>query len=424
MRVLISGAGIAGPTLAWFLAKTGTHIDIVEKSSTLRSNGNAVDFKGPAATVIRKMGLLDEIKRASTTEKGTHFVRHDGVPFATFPAKEGAWEGQSASLTSNIEILRGDLVAILYNATKTLSDVHYHFDTTVKDVISNEKDSVKVELSNGEVREYDVLVAADGQWSRLRKKCFPSDSVHVIDMGMYAAYWTIPRLETDEDWWSINVAPGSRLLSIRPDPHGTMRALVTHMPSNRDQKKLWLEASKGDRQTQEELLREEFSDAGWQAQRILNDLDQAPDLYFQAIQQIKMVKWSTSRIVCLGDTAYAPTPLTGMGTSLAMIGAYILAGELSKLQDNEPPAKALEAYEAIFRSYVEKEQNIPYFIPGIAHPKTKWKKWLLEMFLWVLSKVVALPWVSDRIDEGDKDEFAWPLYPKLEEEIPDQCIPR
>jgi 2-polyprenyl-6-methoxyphenol hydroxylase-like FAD-dependent oxidoreductase len=419
MRVLISGAGIAGPALAWFLAKTGAHIDIVEKSSTLRSNGHAVDFKGPAATVIRKMGLLDEIKGARTTEKGTHFVRNDGVPFATFPAKEGTWGGQSASLTSNMEILRGDLVAILYNATKIFSNVDYHFDTTVKNVISNDTDSVKVELSNGEVREYEVLVAADGQWSRLRKQCFPSDGVHVIDMGMYAAYWTVPRLKTDNDWWNIYVALGSRLLSIRPDPHGTMRALVTHMPSNEDQKKRWIEASRNGRQSQEQLLRREFSEAGWQAQRILNDLDQAPDLYFQAIQQIKMVKWSTSRIVCLGDTAYAPTPLTGMGTSLAMIGAYILAGELSKLQADESPSKALEAYEAILRSYVEKEQNIPSFIPGIAHPGTTWKRWLLETFLLVLSKVVALPWVAGRVDEGDKDRFAWPPYPKLDDKIPE-----
>lgn len=419
MRILISGAGIAGPTFAWFLAKTGAQIDIVEKSSTLRSNGHAVDFKGPAKTVIKKMGLLDEIKRSSTTEKGTHFVRDDGVPFATFPVKEGTWEGLSASLTSNIEILRGDLLKILYNATKAHSNIHYYFDTTVRDIVSNENDSIKIELSNGEVRAYDLLVATDGQWSRLRRQYFPSDSVHVVDMGMYAAYWTVPRLKTDNDWWNIYVAPGSRLLSLRPDPHGTMRALVTHMPCNESQKKLWLEASKRDRQNQEELLKREFADAGWQAERILNDLDQAPDLYFQPIQQIKMDKWSNSRIVCLGDTAYAPTPLTGMGTSLAMIGAYLLAGELSKLAGDESPTKAFEAYEAIFRPFVEKEQQIPPFVPGIAHPRTARKRWLLETFLWVLSKIVTIPWIARKVDKGDEDEFGWPLYPELGDKIPE-----
>jgi 2-polyprenyl-6-methoxyphenol hydroxylase-like FAD-dependent oxidoreductase len=411
MRILISGAGIAGPTLAWFLAKTGVHIDIVEKNDSLLSNGHAVDFKGSAATVIKKMGLLDEIKRSSTAEEGTQFIGSDGRPFATFPAKEGTWEGQSASLTSNIEILRGDLVAILYKATKDHPNINYHFGTTIKEVISNNRDNVKVELSNRKVEEFDLLVAADGQWSRVRKQCFPPEYVKVLDMGMYVAYWTIPRLKGDNDWWNIYIALRSRLISLRPDPHGTIRAMVTSMPDSDGQKKSWLWASKSDRQTQEELLRRDFADAGWQARRILDAIDQAPDFYFQTIQQIKMSKWSSSRIVCLGDAAYAPTPLTGMGTSFAMIGAYILAGELSKLDGTESPSKALEAYEEIFRPFVEREQKIPAFIPGAAHPKTAWKRWLLQAFLWVLCRVVTIPWLAKKNDEGNKDEFEWPRYP-------------
>lgn len=416
MRILISGAGIAGPTLAWFLAKMGAHIDILEKNDSLLSNGHAVDFKGSAATVVKKMGLLDEIKRASTTEKGTRFIGSNGASLATFPAKEGTWEGQSASLTSNIEILRGDLVAILYNATKHYPNVKYHFGTTIKEVISNNKEGVKVELSSGEVQQYDLLVAADGQWSRIRKLYFPPEYVKVLDMGMYAAYWTIPRLKSDDDWWNIYVALGSRLISLRPDPHGTIRALVTYMPGSDDQKQAWLTASKSDRKAREDLLKRDFSDAGWQAQRILDAMDQSPDFYFQPIQQIKMSKWSHTRIVCVGDTAYAPTPLTGMGTSFAMIGAYILAGEISKLDDGESLSKALEAYEECFRPFVEKEQNIPPFIPGIAHPKTAWTRWLLLTVLLVLSKVVAIPWLARKVDEDNKDEFAWPRYPVFGEE--------
>ncbi|KEF61710.1 uncharacterized protein A1O9_03279 [Exophiala aquamarina CBS 119918] len=142
-------------------------------------------------------------------------------------------------------------------------------------------------------------------------------------------------------------------------------------------------------------------------------MGQAPDFYFQPIQQIKMSKWSHNCIVCLGDTAYAPTPLTGMGTSFALIGAHILAGEISKLGDGVSLSKALEAYEKVFRPFVEKEQKIPPFVPGIAHPKTAWSRWLLQTFLWVLSKVVAIPWLAKKVDEGNKDEFAWPQYPVL-----------
>lgn len=416
MRILISGAGIAGPTLAWFLAKTGVHIDIIEKSASLLSNGHAVDFKGSAATVIKKMGLLDEIKRSSTTEEGTQFIGSNGRPFARFPANEGTWEGQSASLTSNIEILRGDLVAILYKATKDHPNINYHFGTTIKEVISNNKDHVKVELSNGKVQEFDLLVAADGQSSRVRKQCFPSEYVKVLDIGMYVAYWTIPRLECDNDWWNIYIALESRLISLRPDPHSTIRAMVTYMPSSDGQKESWLWASKSDRQTQEELLKRDFADAGWQTQRILDAMDQAPDFHFQAIQQIKMSKWFNSRVVCLGDAAYAPTPLTGMGTSFAMIGAYILAGELSKLDGTDFPSKALEAYDKAFRPFVEREQKIPPLIPGVAHPKTAWKRWLLQTFLWVLCKVVAMPWVVKKYENANKDEFVWPRYPCFDTE--------
>jgi 2-polyprenyl-6-methoxyphenol hydroxylase-like FAD-dependent oxidoreductase len=261
MHVLISGAGIAGPTLAWFLAKVGVHIYIVEKSDSLLSHGQSVDFKGSATTVIKRMGLMDQIKSFSTIEKGAQFIDPKGRPFASFPVQKG----HSASITSEVEILRGDLAAVLYEATKDHPNITYLFGTTIKEVISNNNDNVKVELSNGEVQE--------------------------------------------------------------------------------------------------------FADAGWQAQRLLDAMDQAPDFYFHAIQQIKMSKWSNYRVVCLGDAAHAPSPLTGMGTSLAITGAYVLAGELSKLGDGEPPSKALEAYESTFRPLVEESQKIPFLFQPLRIPR-------------------------------------------------------
>ena len=159
MRVLISGAGIAGPTLAWFLAKAGASITIVEKSHSLLPYGQNIVIQGSARTLIKKMGLMDQIRRFHTTEKGTQFIDAKGRPFAPFPVNEGS----SASLTSEFEILRGDLAAVLYEATKDHPNVNYLFGTTIKEVVSNDDDTVKVELSNGEVPEFDLLVAADGQ---------------------------------------------------------------------------------------------------------------------------------------------------------------------------------------------------------------------------------------------------------------------
>lgn len=309
------------------------------------------------------------------------------------------------------------MAAILHEATKDHPNVNYLFGTTIKEVVSNDDDTVKVELSHGEVQEFDLLVAADGQWSKVRKQCFPSEYVNVVPLGMYVVYWTIPQLPSDNDWWNIYQALGSRLITLRPDPHGTIRATFTRMPCNAAQKKAWQEASKSDRQTQEVLLRREFADAGWQAQRLLDAMDEAPDFYFQVMEQIKMSQWSNSRVVCVGDAAHAPTPVTGMGTSLAIIGAYVLAGELSKLDDGEHPSKALKAYESTFRPFVEEMQMIPSFVPAIAHPETAWKRWLFQTFAWSLSKVVAIPWLANRVSrKSNDDNFPLPRYPSFDDE--------
>ncbi|KAH7166409.1 hypothetical protein EDB81DRAFT_681203 [Dactylonectria macrodidyma] len=409
MRVLISGAGIAGPTLAWFLARTGARVTIVEKSQSILPHGQNIDIQGSALRVIEKMGLMEQLRRFNTTEKGTQFIGPSGRPCALFPITKDS----HASLTSEFEILRGDLAMVLHEATKDHPNVDYLLGTTIDEVVTNNEKSVTVRLNNGDVREFDLLVAADGQWSKIRKQCFPSDSVRVIDKNMYVAYWTIPRIPGDNDLWNIYMALQSRLLSTRPDPHGTIRAMLTRMPCNDAQSKAWKEACKSDRQTQQDLLRREFGDAGWEAKRLLGAMDQAPDFYFHAVQQIRMSKWSASRIVCLGDAAYAPTPLTGMGTSLAITGAYVLAGELSKLTDGEHPARALGAYENAFRPFVEEIQKIPSFIPDVMHPETAWKRWLLQAFIWTLSKVVsrlaAVPWMAKILKQNDED-FPLPKY--------------
>jgi 2-polyprenyl-6-methoxyphenol hydroxylase-like FAD-dependent oxidoreductase len=426
MHVLISGAGIAGPTLAWFLAKTGARITILEKSKVLLPHGQNVDIQGSAVTAIRKMGLLDEVRRHNTKETGTQFIGPNGNPFAAFPVSEGS----SASLTSEFEILRGDLAAVLYRATKSHPNISYMFDTTVKSVLTNDDKSVRVELSNGEKHEYDLLVAADGQWSRVRKQCFVQEAVKATHMGMYAVYFTVPRLAIDNDLWNIYIALGSRIVAVRPDPHGkldysasktmtnthvgTVRAMFTLMPNSAAQENEWRDAGRSDRKTQRELLGKEFANAGWQSERLLGAVDSAPDFYFHVIEQIKMSKWSTNRVICLGDTAYAPTPLTGMGTSLAIIGAYMLAGELSKLEEGEHPSKAFDAYEDKFRPYVEKSQEIPPFVPAIMHPRTAWKRWLLQSVVSGISKIVSMPWVQSKLGDPSNDEdFPLPHYPGM-----------
>ena len=411
MRVLISGAGVAGPTLGWFLAKAGARITIVEKSNALLPHGQNVDIQGSALQVIKKMGLMEQVRRAYTTEKGTRFINPKGQPLAPFPANKE----KSASFTSEFEILRGDLAAILHGATKDHPNVNYLLGTTIKSIRSNDDDSVKVELSDGEVREFDLLVAADGQWSKVRKQVFPQESVKTVPLGMYVVYWTVPRLPSDSGWWDVYLAGGSRIITLRPDPYGTTRAMFTIMPCSEAQEREWINAARSSRAAQQDLLRREFADAGWQAERLLGSMDKAPDFYFHVLEQIKMSKWSKSRVVCIGDTAHAPTPCTGMGTSLALIGAYVLAGELSKLNRGEHPSRALEAYESTYRPFVEEQQKIPRGFPGLAHPNTLWKRWLFHRFISTVSWIAAIPWVAH--DETHDQGFPLPQYPRFNDEV-------
>ncbi|KAF9696364.1 hypothetical protein EKO04_005306 [Ascochyta lentis] len=415
MRVLISGAGVAGPTLAYFLAKAGLRITVIDRAPALLPHCQNVDITGSAVTVIKKMGLLDQVKRYHTKEKGTQLIDSQGKPFVPFPVKEGS----IASFTSEFEILRGDMAKVLYEASKVQPNVEYIFGTIIQKVLSNDDTSVKVELSNGSTQAFDLLVAADGQWSKVRRQCFSPDSVTVVDQGMYAAYFTVPRLEDDNDWWNVFIGLQSRIITLRPDPHGTVRAMFTIMPRNEAQKDAWQSASRAERQKQEELVKQEFADAGWQAERLLHAMSTAPDFYFQAIQQIKMDKWSNNRVVCLGDTAYAPTPLTGMGTSLALLGGYMLAGELAQLEHAEHPGKALEAYEKAFCPFVEQTQQIPGIVPGIAHPDTAWKRWLLQTAISTMARAASSPLFLKIIGgaktaEENDDGFRVPCYEGLD----------
>ena len=410
MNVLISGAGIAGPTLALFLAKTGARITIVEKSASLQPHGQSVDITGSARAVIKKMGIMDEVRRFHTTEAGTQFVDAQGRPFARFPVNKGS----SATMTSEFEILRGDLALVLYEATRRHPNIEYKFSTTVQRIISNDADAVSVELSTGETLAFDLLVAADGQWSKIRKHAFPPSSVQAVDKNMYAVYFTIPRAPSDTPWWTIHVARSSRILALRPDPHNTTRALLTKMPLDDSERRAWTSASRGDRATQEDLVRSEFRDAGWLAKRLLDDMSSAPDFYFHPIQQIRMATWSANRIVCLGDAGYAPSPLTGMGTSLAIDGAYVLAGELSKLGAAEHPSRALQAYEAAFRPFVDEIHKVPSWVPGVLHPGTVWARWACCALIWVLARLAALPWLVDRFDMGKELDLEFGEYPVLE----------
>jgi 2-polyprenyl-6-methoxyphenol hydroxylase-like FAD-dependent oxidoreductase len=175
------------------------------------------------------------------------------------------------------------------------------------------------------------------------------------------AYFTIPRDDTDTDWWRWYAAGEGRTVHLRPDRHGTTRALLSFLSRSDAPARMSPDA-------QRELLRVEFATAGWQAQRVLDGLAQASDLYFEAISQVRAPSYAHGRVALLGDAAWCASPISGMGTTLALLGAYVLAAELARHDDHRD---AFAAYESAMRPYVRKAQRLPPGTPRLAHPRSR-----------------------------------------------------
>jgi 2-polyprenyl-6-methoxyphenol hydroxylase-like FAD-dependent oxidoreductase len=176
------------------------------------------------------------------------------------------------------------------------------------------------------------------------------------------AYLTIPRIASDTQWWYWYNAPGGRTIQLRPDNVGTTRVLLSFISEVRGYEKLGTDEQK-------KILRDVYRDAGWQASRVLSALDDdAAELYFDSIGQVFAPQWSRGRVALVGDAGYCPSPISGMGTSVALVGAYVLAGEIAKHQDHR---EAFASYERILRPYVDEAQQLPPGAPRLAHPKTK-----------------------------------------------------
>jgi 2-polyprenyl-6-methoxyphenol hydroxylase-like FAD-dependent oxidoreductase len=364
-KVLISGASIAGPTLAFWLNRFGFEVTIVERAESLRLGGQNVDIKGAAQKIAQWMGIEEEIRAADTGELGVRFVDENDVVKAALP------KGESNMGTSELEILRGDLVKILYNHTK--DNVEYLFGNQIT-ALNEKDDTVSVTFQNGEIRDFDLVICADGIRSRTRQLIF-GDEPFVKPVGLYVSYFTIPRGPSDSRWARWYNATNSRVIVMRPDNEGTTRASFSFMSEPMGYEKLSLEEQK-------QLLRDKFSDAGWEAKRVLAAMEENSDLYFDAISQVIAPRWSKGRCAMTGDAAFCPSPLTGMGVSLSVLGAYILAGELSRHANY---ADAFAAYDKAFRPYVTKIQKLPPGVPALAHPKTKMGIFFLNTILNVIS---------------------------------------
>jgi 2-polyprenyl-6-methoxyphenol hydroxylase-like FAD-dependent oxidoreductase len=352
LDVLVSGASIAGPAAAFWLRRAGHRVTLVERAVELREAGQNVDVRGPAREVLRRMDLEDEALAQNTGERGIRFVdEHDAV-LAEFPAGRG----DSAGATAELEILRGALAAILVKAGE--SQVDYEFGDQIMQVVQR-GDKVIVAFAGGTQRAFDLLVIAEGVQSCTRGMVF--GELPTRRLGRYTAYGSIERHPDDDDWWTWFNAVGGRAITVRPDNVGTTRVALSFLSSRQNYQDLTLAE-------QREALRVNYSGVEWKAPRILDALVSTKELYVDDLTQVRAPTLVRGRVVLLGDAAWCATPISGLGTSLALTGAYVLAGELTSASVTED---GLRAFERRMRPLVRRAQKLPPGAPRLAHPKSR-----------------------------------------------------
>jgi len=370
-RVLVAGASIAGPALAHWLRRRGAEVTVVERAPELRPGGQAVDARGVAKEVIRRMGLDAAVRAARTVTAGAYTVDADGNVLETYAADDHGGDGYIAE----IEILRGDLSQVLYDDTR--DGVEYVFGDRIAELVQD-ADGVDVTFAGGDRRRFDLVVGADGLHSALRAMVFGPHERFVRHLGLVLAFYSVPN-EFGLDRWLLEYQDrqSGRSALLRPI-HDATRAMAMFSFSSAE-----FEVDYRDVEAQKRLLRERMAGLDWLTPRILAHLHDSPDFYLDQVAQVVMDRWSSGRVGLLGDAAFSSSPMSGGGTGLALVGAYLLAGELAAA--GWDPEAGFAAYEGRMRSFVEANQEIGRLharsldVPGPdADPPTE-PEWDLEL---------------------------------------------
>ncbi|MGY4711613.1 FAD-dependent monooxygenase [Mycolicibacterium sp. CBM1] len=352
-RILICGSGVAGPTCAYWLHKYGYSTVIVEKAKALRDGGQNVDIKGAGQLVIEMMALSDRIEAKNTRECGQKYLDAADNVIAVLP------KGALGTLTNDFEILRGDFAQVLFESTK--DDCEYRFGRFVTGLAEKE-DAIAVTFDNGETEDFELVICAEGMSSSTRDIVMAAQT-RFRYLGAYMAFFKIPRRDGDDQGALTVNGVGGTFMTLRPGSETQTTVLVTFLRRDEGMDPDTPAARKV-------LLGQALAGRGAMADRIRADLDAVTDFYFGPMSQVQASTWSQGRLVLLGDAACCPTPFTGKGTALAMVGAYVLAGEIKRSADY---SRAFAAYERLVRPYVEAAQRqlTPRRV-RLMHPTSRW----------------------------------------------------
>lgn len=340
-KVLISGAGVAGPALAFWLNRYGFAVTVVEKAGAPRGGGYPIDVRGTALEVVRRMGILPRLQDAHIDLRRLTFLDGDGSEVTS--VKPHSVTGGVAG--RDLEVRRGDLTEALHTAVR--DDVEFLFNDSIDALDQSSGHGVDVTFRGGSRRTFDMVFGADGLHSRTRAFLFgPEEQFHRY-LGYCFAGFTMRNTFGLSDellmWNTPGRAAALYAVGDNDDVHALLNFAHPEPP---------FDAFRNP-EAQRDLVAAVFADAGWEVPGMLAAMHDADDLFFDGVSQIRMPRWSRGRIALVGDAAYAPSFLTGQGSSLALVGAYMLAGSLA---DRDHTA-GFAAYEHHTREFVTANQD-------------------------------------------------------------------
>jgi 2-polyprenyl-6-methoxyphenol hydroxylase-like FAD-dependent oxidoreductase len=391
--VLISGAGIAGPALAFWLNAAGFKTTIVERAPGLRAGGYVLDFWGLGYDIAERMGLANALKGVGYSMREMRIVDARGERITGFGTRVFR-ELTGGRFTT---LARSDLARLLFETVKGETEVMFGDEIAG---LEERPDCVRAQFRHGHARPFDLIIGADGLHSNVRRLAFGAQPQFEKDLGyVVAAFETQSYRPRDEDVYVIYSEPGQMVARFALHDERTLFLFVfTHEGSS----------TTPDLEAQKAILRRRFGESGWECGQILARLDRAGDIYFDRVAQIRMPSWSRGRVALIGDAAFCVSLMAGQGSALAMTAAYVLAGELAKAEGRHD--EAFSRYEAILRAFIASKQKGAERFSGAFAPRTR-------LGLFVRNSVIracAIPGAArfafsrDITDTLKLPDYSWP----------------
>ena len=390
MRILISGAGVAGPTLAYWLARHGFEPTLVERAPRLRTGGYAIDFWGTGYEVADRMGIVPQLRATGYDVQEVRMVDGRGRRVGGFPVDAF----RRAAHGRYVTVPRGDLAAELYRALGDGVETVFGDEITA---LEQRADGVRVGFAHAAPQTFELVIGADGLHSAVRRIAFGAEPQFDHDLGCAVAAFEVSGYQPrDPDAYIMHLEVGKQIarFSLRGDR--TMFLFVW-----RDDGPASEPAGELDRRAD---VRARFAGGGWECAEILAAMDCATEVYFDRMSQIRMPRWSDGRVALVGDAAYCPTLLAGEGSALAMAGAYVLAGELAAAGGDH--VVAFRRYEELLRPMIEaKQRGAERFLSSFAPPSRR-----SLFFQTRVTRLLGWSWLAERLARRWLDPIELPDY--------------